>query len=283
MVKQPALYLVGTPIGNLSDISPRVARTLESVDLIAAEDTRNTLKLLNHLGIKKPMISYFEHNKRQRGEEILARIRAGDTVALVTDAGMPAVSDPGEDLVRLVVQNGYEVTAVAGPCALICGLILSGLPTGRFCFEGFLSVNKKSRAEHLDALKNETRTMIFYESPQKLCRTLADLCGAFGGDRPAALIREISKLHEETCRGTLAELAARQEETPPRGEYVVVVGGRQTPVTEETFWQTMTLRQHVDHYRALGMPKNDAIKAAAKDRGAKKSDVYAEYVKAENV
>ena len=278
-MNQPVLYLVGTPIGNLGDISPRVAETLKSVDLIAAEDTRNTLKLLNHLGIKKPLISYFEHNKRERGQEILEKIREGKTVALVTDAGMPAISDPGEDLVALLYENGFTATAVAGPCALVCGLILSGLPTGRFCFEGFLSVNKKSRAEHLASLKNETRTMIFYESPQKLRRTLADLIDSFGGDRPAALIREISKLHEETLRGTLSALAARQEETPPRGEYVVVVGGRQTPPVEDAFWTEMTVDQHVDHYRALGLAKADAIRAAAKDRGVRKSDVYNEYIR----
>lgn len=270
---EPVLYLVGTPIGNLSDISPRVKETLEKVDFIAAEDTRNTLKLLNHLGIKKPMISYFEHNKRQRGEEILNKIRQGQIGALVTDAGMPAISDPGEELVALLYENGYTVTAVAGPCAFVSGLILSGLPTGRFCFEGFLSTAKKSRAEHLESLKNETRTMIFYESPQKLRNTLADFKKAFGGDRRMALTRELSKLHEEVLRGNIDDVIAHYEENQPRGEYVVILAGA-SQVTDEHFWDEFTIPEHIAHYVALGKSNMDAVKAVAKDRGMAKNEVY---------
>ena len=270
---EPVLYLVGTPIGNLSDISPRVRETLEKVDFIAAEDTRNTLKLLNYLGIKKPMISYFEHNKRQRGEEILGKIRGGQIGALVTDAGMPAISDPGEDLVALLYEEGYTVTAVAGPCAFVCGLILSGLPTGRFCFEGFLSTAKKSRNEHLSALKNETRTMIFYESPQKLKNTLQDLIKTFGSDRRCALTREISKLHEQVLRGTLGELAEHYENEAPRGEYVVIIEGAKEVITEN-FWDNWSVEEHLEHYKAMGKSNMDAIKAVAKDRGVPKNEIY---------
>lgn len=270
---EPVLYLVGTPIGNLSDISPRVKETLEKVDFIAAEDTRNTLKLLNYLGIKKPMISYFEHNKRQRGEEILKKIRDGQIGALVTDAGMPAISDPGEDLVALLYEEGYTVTAVAGPCAFVCGLILSGLPTGRFCFEGFLSTAKKSRNEHLEALKNETRTMIFYESPQKLKNTLSDFVKTFGGQRRAALTRELSKLHEQVHRGTLEELAAYYETETPRGEYVVIIQGA-SQITKENFWDSWSIVEHIEHYKAMGKSNMDAVKAVAKDRGLPKNEIY---------
>ena len=272
---EPVLYLVGTPIGNLSDISPRVRETLEKVDFIAAEDTRNTLKLLNYLGIKKPMISYFEHNKRQRGEEILGKIRGGQIGALVTDAGMPAISDPGEDLVALLYEEGYTVTAVAGPCAFVCGLILSGLPTGRFCFEGFLSTAKKSRNEHLSALKNETRTMIFYESPQKLKNTLQDLIKTFGSDRRCALTREISKLHEQVLRGTLGELAEHYENEAPRGEYVVIIEGAKEVITEN-FWDHWSVEEHLEHYKAMGKSNMDAIRAVAKDRGVPKNEIYKE-------
>lgn len=270
---EPVLYLVGTPIGNLSDISPRVRETLEKVDFIAAEDTRNTLKLLNHLGIKKPLISYFEHNKRQRGEEILRKIRDGQVGALVTDAGMPAISDPGEDLVTLLYENGYTVTAVAGPCAFVSGLILSGLPTGRFCFEGFLSTAKKSRMEHLQALKNETRTMIFYESPQKLKNTLADFKKVFGGERKIALTRELSKLHEEVLRGTLDRLIEHYESEAPRGEYVVILEGARE-VIQENFWDSWSVTEHIEHYKAMGQGNMDAVKSVAKDRGVPKNEIY---------
>ena len=199
------LYLVPTPIGNLNDISPRCARTLAEADFIAAEDTRVSLKLLNHLEIKKSLVSYHEHNKAESGGKILARLLAGETCALVTDAGSPAISDPGEDLVRLCAENGVTVCAIPGPCALVTALSISGLPTGRFTFEGFLSVNKKSRQEHLTGLKDETRTMIFYEAPHKLLTTLRDLADAFGEDRKISLCRELTKLHEEVRRMTLGD------------------------------------------------------------------------------
>ena len=209
------LYLVPTPIGNLNDISPRCAQTLAEADFIAAEDTRVSLKLLNHLEIKKSLVSYHEHNKAESGSKILVRLLAGETCALVTDAGSPAISDPGEDLVRLCAENGVTVCAIPGPCALVTALSISGLPTGRFTFEGFLSVNKKSRQEHLAGLKDETRTMIFYEAPHKLLATLRDLTAAFGEDRRISLCRELTKLHEEVRRMTLGEASAYYEETPP--------------------------------------------------------------------
>lgn len=219
------LYLVGTPIGNLGDLSPRARRTLEEADFIAAEDTRVTLKLLNHFGISKPLVSYYQHNKERSGERILERILAGENCALVTDAGMPAVSDPGEDLAVACAESGVEVTAVPGPCAAVTALALSALPAGRFCFEGFLSTSKKSREEHLESLRGEGRTMIFYEAPHKLQKTLADLAAAFGGERRISLCRELTKLHEEVVRTTLAEAVTLYADEPPRGEFVLVVEG----------------------------------------------------------
>ena len=218
------LYLVGTPIGNLGDISPRALETLESVDFIAAEDTRVTLKLLNHFGIRKPLICYFEHNRAEMGEKLLDRLLAGESCALVTDAGMPAISDPGEDIVRRCAEEGVPVLGVPGPSALVTALALSGLPTQRFCFEGFLAVSGKSRREHLESLRGEKRTMIFYEAPHKLLRTLQDLLDFFG-DRDVALCRELTKLHEEVIRTTLSGAVARFSETPPRGEFVLVLRG----------------------------------------------------------
>ena len=197
------LYLVGTPIGNLGDFSPRAVETLQEADFIAAEDTRVTLKLLNHFGIKKPMVSYFEHNKYASGAKIFERIASGETCALVTDAGMPAISDPGEDIVRMCAANGVEVVTVPGPSALISAIALSALPTGRFCFEGFLSTSNKSRREHLESLSAERRTMIFYEAPHKLLRTLEDMKNTFGEDRKISLCRELTKLHEQTIRTSL--------------------------------------------------------------------------------
>lgn len=277
-MSEPVLYLVGTPIGNLGDISPRCREVLETVDFIAAEDTRNTLKLLNYLGIKKPLISYFEHNKRERGMEILSRIREGKTCALVTDAGMPGISDPGEDLVKLLTEEGYTVSVVPGPCALISALVLSGLPTGRFSFQGFLSTAKKSRREHLEGLKYTKETLIFYEAPQKLRNTLADLLEYFG-DRRVALCRELTKLHEEVQRGTLSEMIAYYGEKDPRGEYVLVLEGATEEKQEEAFWQKLTVSAHVDYYVQTGMTKKDAIKAAATDRGVAKNEVYNEVMK----
>ena len=219
------LYLVPTPIGNLGDISERCRRTLEEADFIAAEDTRVSLKLLNYLGIKKSLVSYYEHNKAFKGNVILDRILAGETCALVSDAGSPAISDPGEDLVRLCAEHGITVTAIPGPCAVITALSISGLPTGRFCFEGFLSTAKKSRKEHLQSLIGETRTMIFYEAPHKLVSTLEDLAEAFGEDRKISLCRELTKLHEEVVRTTLGEAIAKYTENGPKGEFVLVVDG----------------------------------------------------------
>ncbi len=219
-----ALYLVGTPIGNLGDFSPRGVEALRAADFIAAEDTRVTLKLLNHFDIRKPMVSYYEHNKFASGDKILSRILDGETCALVTDAGMPAISDPGEDIVAMCARHQIDVFVIPGPSAVVSALALSGLPTGRFCFEGFLSVNKKSRAEHLESLAGERRTMIFYEAPHKLLRTLEDMYAAWG-DRPIAVCRELTKLHEQTLRTTLSGAITHFQQTPPKGEFVLVVGG----------------------------------------------------------
>jgi len=277
-MSEPVLYLVGTPIGNLGDISPRCREILEAVDFIAAEDTRNTLKLLNYMGIKKPLISYFEHNKRERGMEILSRIQEGKTCALVTDAGMPGISDPGEDLVKLLTEEGYEVSVVPGPCALISALVLSGLPTGRFSFQGFLSTAKKNRREHLEGLKYAKDTLIFYEAPQKLRNTLNDLLEHLG-DRRIALCRELTKLHEEVQRGTVSEMIAYYEEKDPRGEYVLVVEGATEEKQEEAFWQKLTVSAHVDYYVQTGMTKKEAVKAVAADRGVAKNEIYNEVMK----
>ena len=273
------LYLVATPIGNLSDLSERAVKVLSEVDFIAAEDTRNTGHLLSYLGIKKPLVSYFEHNKRERGEVICDRLSAGETCALVTDAGTPAISDPGEDLVRLCAERGLSVTSIPGCCAGITALTLSGLPTGRFCFEGFLSVNKSERKKRLDRLKGEDRTMIFHEAPHKLETTLKDLCEAFGGDRKISLCRELTKTHEEILRMTLSEAVAYHTEHPPRGEYVLVVeGAPEDAVSASAFWADMTVREHVAHYMDAGMDKKEAIKATAKDRGVPKNEIYQEMI-----
>ena len=226
------LYLVPTPIGNLGDISPRCRETLEKADFIAAEDTRVTLKLLNYLGIKKSLVSYFEHNKTQKGDWIVERILAGETCALVSDAGSPAISDPGEELVKQCADAGIIVCAIPGPCAVITALSISGQATGRFCFEGFLSTAKKSRKEHLSSLVNETRTMIFYEAPHKLVNTLEDMAEVFGADREISLCRELTKLHEEVIRTTLGGALALYAENDPKGEFVLVVAGAQPVETE---------------------------------------------------
>ena len=227
------LYLVPTPIGNLGDISQRCRETLEQADFIAAEDTRVSLKLLNHMGIKKPLVSYYEHNRAESGQRILERILAGETCALVSDAGSPAISDPGEDLVALCAANDVVVSAIPGPCAVITALSMSGLPTGRFCFEGFLSTNKKSRQDHLQALIAEQRTMIFYEAPHKLLNTLQDMMNVFGQQRRISLCRELTKLHEEVIRTTLQGALDYYQELAPRGEYVLIVEGAEPPVEEE--------------------------------------------------
>lgn len=265
------LYVVGTPIGNLSDFSPRAAETLASVDFIAAEDTRVTLKLLNHFNIKKPLVSYFEHNKRDHGAMILARLEAGESCALVSDAGMPAISDPGELLVAQCAARGIPVAAVPGPSAVVTALAISGLPTGRFTFEGFLSVNKKSRREHLEEVKNERRTMVFYEAPHKLYATLRDMLAAWG-DRRIAVVRELTKIHEEAVRTTLSEAAKRCKEEPFRGEIVLVVEGAPAPETAPC-----TLEEAVAMAReklAQGLAPSDAAREAAQESGLAKRDIY---------
>ena len=268
------LYVTGTPIGNLSDLSPRAAQTLENVDFIAAEDTRVTLKLLNHLGIKKPMVSYFEHNKRERGEIICQRIEQGESCAIVTDAGMPCISDPGEDLIRLCAERGIQTVVIPGPSAVIAALAVSGLETGRFCFEGFLSVNKKSRGEHLQSLQNEKRTMIFYEAPHKLPATLRDLFAAFG-DRKLSLVREITKVHEEVLRTTTAYAAEHYADGSIKGEIVLVLEGKKQDEQEDryTMEQAVTLAQELI---ADGVRITDAAKQAAAITGYKKNEIYKE-------
>lgn len=268
------LYLVGTPIGNLGDFSQRAIETLRAVDFIAAEDTRVTLKLLNRFEIAKPMVSYYQHNLRERGEQIVARILSGESCALVTDAGMPAISDPGEDLVRLCAEAGVEIVSVPGPSAAVTALAMSGLGTSRFTFEGFLSTNKQSRREHLESLLNERRTMIFYEAPHKLRTTLADLAAVFGPLRRIALCRELTKLHEEIIRTTLEQAVARYSDDAiaPRGEFVLVVEG-----APEIAVPAMTIEQAVLLAQTLvseGQSASTAAKLAAQQTGCRKSDIY---------
>ena len=266
------LYLVPTPIGNLGDISQRCRETLESADFIAAEDTRVSLKLLNHLGIKKSLVSYFEHNKTQKGDMIVSRILAGETCALVSDAGSPAISDPGEELVKQCAQAGITVCAIPGPCAVITALSISGQATGRFCFEGFLSTAKKSRREHLDSLKNEQRTMIFYEAPHKLTATLEAMSEAFGPERPISLCRELTKLHEEVIRTTLGGAMELYAQQPPKGEFVLVVAGAQ-PV-EEVQATAGDAAMRVKVLMDQGLSRKDAIKQTAQELDLPKNVVY---------
>ena len=267
------LYLVATPIGNLGDFSPRAAETLRAVDFIAAEDTRVSVKLLNHFNIKKPLVSYHEHNHVTAGQTVLSRLLAGESCALVTDAGTPAISDPGEDLVRLCGERGVEVIAIPGCCAAVNALAVSGLPTGRFTFEGFLTVNKKSRREHLERLKDEERTMIFHEAPHKLRTTLGDLRAAFGPERRISLCRELTKLHEQTWRTTLGEAADYYETNTPKGEYVLVVAGRRR--SEEA---AVTLEEGTAQVLALlnqGVRLKEAAREVAEHTGLSKNELYA--------
>ncbi len=269
------LYVVGTPIGNLSDLSPRAVETLSEVDFIAAEDTRVTLKLLNHFGIKKPMVSYYEHNKRERGEIICERILSGENCAIVTDAGMPCISDPGEDLIKLCEEKGIKTIVIPGPSAVISALAVSGLETGRFCFEGFISVNKKSRKEHLESLKNERRTMIFYEAPHKLPTTLKDLYSAFG-ERKLSIVREITKIHEEVIRTTTKIAAEELADSGIKGEIVLVLEGKKDEDND-----SYTLEQAVELARKLienGAKKGDAAKEIASLTGFKKNEIYKEII-----
>ena len=268
------LYIVATPIGNLSDISERAIKVLSEVDFVAAEDTRNSLRLLTHFGISKPMVSYHEHNKREKGEEIAQRLLGGESCALVTDAGTPAISDPGEDLVRLCAEQGITVTSIPGACAMITALTLSALSTSRFVFEGFLPVQKKERRERLDVLAREERTFILHEAPHKLRTTLDDLCKALGGERKIALCRELTKLNEEICRTTLADASAIYAEKEPRGEYVLVIEGGTDVSQENRAELNMTPEEAVAKFCEQGMSKNDAIKAAAKALGVSRNQLY---------
>lgn len=266
------LYLVPTPIGNLGDISIRCRETLEQADFIAAEDTRVTLKLLNHLGIKKSLVSYYEHNKAFKGDRIVQRILDGETCALVSDAGSPAISDPGEDLVKQCAQAGIPVCAIPGPCAAITALSISGQATGRFCFEGFLSTAKKSRREHLESLAQEQRTMIFYEAPHKLTATLADLAACFGTDRPVSLCRELTKLHEEVIRTTLGQALERYTLTPPKGEFVLVVAGAPEPVKDGPSQSDAAAR--LTQLLEQGLSRKDAVKQTSRELSLPKNTVY---------
>ena len=277
-VERSTLYLVGTPIGNLQDLSDRAKKVLSEVDFIAAEDTRNSMRLLNVFGIHKELVSYYEHNKKSSGERIIARLLGGESCALVTDAGMPAISDPGEDIVRLAADAGVTVSVIPGASAAISALALSALATSRFAFEGFLPAVKGDRKKRLDAVKGEARTMIFYEAPHKLKATLADMAATFGENRKISLCRELTKLNEEIIRTTLGGAVRLYNEKEPRGEYVLVLEGAEEagcPIgTSENPLLSLTPREHVEKYIANGMSKMDAIKATAKDRGVPKSEIY---------
>lgn len=265
------LYVVGTPIGNLGDFSPRAVQVLSECDFIAAEDTRVTIKLLNHFGIKKPMVSYYEHNRAQRGGVIIDRLLNGESCALVSDAGMPIISDPGEDLTKLCHENGIQVFAVPGPCAFVTALAISGMPSGRFTFEGFLTVSKQNRKKHLEELVNEKRTMIFYEAPHKLASTLSDMA-KFWGNRNIALVKEITKIHENVERTTLFDAAEKYKDGSAKGEYVLIVEGKSEEDKEE-----ITIEVAVEMAEKLienGLSKNEAAKEIAKETGLKKSDIY---------
>lgn len=264
------LYLVGTPIGNLGDISPRCERVLSEVDFIAAEDTRVSVKILNHLGIKKQLVSYYEHNQAESGPKIVQRILSGESCALVTDAGMPAISDPGEALVALCIEAGIKTVCIPGPCAAISALALSGLPTGRFSFEGFLSANKKQRIAQLEELRAEKRTMIFYEAPHKLRATLKDMLDILG-DREISVSRELTKLHEETVKTTLAVACKYYETNEPRGEFVLVIKGDEEKEKVISLEEALTMVQEL---QAEGTSMKDAVKRVASDHGISKNELY---------
>lgn len=271
------LYLCATPIGNLEDITLRVLRTLKEVDLIAAEDTRNSIKLLNHFDIKTPMTSYHEYNKLEKGHKLIEKLREGTNIALITDAGTPGISDPGEELVKMCYEAGIEVTSLPGPAACITALILSGLSTRRFAFEAFLPVDKKERQAILGELKEETRTMILYEAPHRLVRTLRELQEVFGGDRKLTVCRELTKKHETAFQTTFEEAVGYYESTEPKGECVLVVEGKsREQIRQEAVdkWEEMSLSEHMDYYTGQGIEKKEAMKRVAKDRGMAKRDVY---------
>ncbi len=275
-VLKSTLYLVATPIGNLADISERAIKVLSEVDFIAAEDTRNSVRLLSALGIKKELVSYHEHNKKSSGERLVARLLSGESCALITDAGMPAISDPGEDIVRLCADAGITVSVIPGACAAVSALSVSGLATSRFAFEGFLSANKTERKRQLEKVKNEDRTLIFYEAPHKLRQTLSDMAEVFGDDRKISLCRELTKLNEEIKRTTLGEAVVYYSINEPRGEFVLIVEGFGGRVVDDSLAELLSLtpEEHVERYLAEGMSKMDATKRAAKDRGMSKSELY---------
>lgn len=270
------LYLCATPIGNLSDMTPRVVETLREVDLIAAEDTRNSIKLLNHFEISTPMTSYHEYNKVEKAYQLIAKMREGQNIALITDAGTPAISDPGEVLVRMCNEEGITVTSLPGPSALIVALTLSGLPTRRFCFEGFLPSDKKEKALVLEELKEETRTIILYEAPHHLVKTLEELYKTLG-DRKITLCRELTKKFETVLPTTLKDALERYETEEPRGEYVLVLEGKSFEQKKEESiknWEEMTIEEHMAYYEAQGMDNKTAMKQVAKDRGVGKREIY---------
>lgn len=275
-IQKSTLYLVATPIGNLSDISERAVKVLYEVDFIAAEDTRNSARLLSAYGIKKELVSYHEHNKKSSGERLVARLLSGESCALITDAGMPAISDPGEDIVKLCADAGITVSVIPGACAAVSALSVSGLGTRRFAFEGFLSANKSERKRQLEKVKNDDRTLIFYEAPHKLKTTLQDMCEIFGGERKIALCRELTKLNEEIMRITLSGACDYYSQNEPRGEYVLIVEGYSGEIIDDGIKELLSLspEEHVIRYENQGLSRMDAIKRAAKDRGMSKSELY---------
>ena len=273
---QGKLYLCATPIGNLEDITMRVLRILQEVDLIAAEDTRNSIKLLNHFSIKKPMTSYHEYNKIEKAYTLIEKMRQGMNVALITDAGTPGISDPGEDLVRLCYEEGIEVTSLPGAAACVTALTLSGLSTRRFCFEAFLPTDKKEKQAILEEMQRETRTIVLYEAPHRLVRTLAELLEALG-DRRMTVCRELTKKHETVFATTIAQALAHFQSTEPKGECVLVIEGRSRKELEEearASWKEISVSEHMERYLSQGMEKKEAMKLVAKDRGISKRDVY---------
>ena len=275
--KTGTLYLCATPIGNLEDITYRVLRTLKEVDLIAAEDTRNSIRLLNHFEIKTPMTSYHEYNKIEKAYQLVAKMREGKNIALITDAGTPGISDPGEDIVRICYEEGIPVTSLPGAAACITALTMSGLPTRRFAFEAFLPKDKKEHQAVLEELKTETRTMIVYEAPHHLVRTLQELHDTLGGDRRLTICRELTKRHEEKLQMTLADSLSYYEVNEPRGEYVLIIAGRsreEMKKEEQAGWEALSLEEHMTHYESQGIDRKEAMKRVAKDRGVSKRDIY---------
>ncbi len=275
--KTGTLYLCATPIGNLEDITYRVLRTLKEVDLIAAEDTRNSIRLLNHFEIKTPMTSYHEYNKIDKAYQLVAKMREGKNIALITDAGTPGISDPGEDIVRICYEEGTPVTSLPGAAACITALTMSGLPTRRFAFEAFLPKDKKEHQAVLEELKTETRTIIIYEAPHHLVRTLQELSDTLGGDRRLTICRELTKRHEEKMQTTFADSLAYYEVNEPRGEYVLIIAGRsreEMKKEEQAGWEALSLEEHMAHYESQGIDRKEAMKRVAKDRGVSKRDIY---------